>query len=229
MLHHVGTTGSTNADLRVLANQGSPHGTAVLAEAQTAGKGRLGRAWESPPGSALLLSILIRRPLPAVRVPLLCLGAATVVAQVCGDPLTIKWPNDVLAPDGRKVAGILAEAEFQKGRLSWAIIGIGVNVHAAPPLPTATHLADVPGCRTDRDLLAAHLVHGVCEMADGILDNPGFMLDVWRSRNATLGREVRIGDLQGLAIDIEESGALVIQLDDGTRHRVLAGDVHMIG
>ena len=97
------------------------HGSAIIADAQDAGRGRLGRTWTSPPGANLHLSVLIRTPLPLERVPLVCLGAAAVVAESAGVPLHIKWPNDLLARDGRKVAGLLAEAEPRGGQLEWLV------------------------------------------------------------------------------------------------------------
>ena len=130
---------STNHLCRSYAEDGAPHGTVVLARSQRAGRGRLGRQWWAQPGEAVLMSVLIRRTLPSARVPLLTLGAAVAVAEAVPG-LLIKWPNDLLSPDGRKVCGILAEAEFESGHLDFAIVGIGLNVHGAPDLPHATSL-----------------------------------------------------------------------------------------
>lgn len=223
----VGETGSTNADLRRLADEGAPHGTALLADSQTAGRGRLGRVWEAPPGSAVLLSVLLRPSLPVARVPLVCLGAAVATAEACGSAFRIKWPNDVLAPDGRKVAGILAELELTGGRVDYVIVGIGVNVTAAPPLPTATALAEVVD-PPDRVELAGRLIRGVLDLAELVGRDPSALLDRWRARSATLGRQVAVGEVRGLAEGIDADGALVVRTSDGLR-RVLAGDVTMIG
>src|SRR3954462_2085959 len=118
---HFRVTGSTSDRARELALAGAPHGALVTAAEQTAGRGRQGRAWTTPPGTALAMSMVLRDP-PA----LLPLIAAVAVAQACGDEAgaQIKWPNDVLV-DGRKVAGILAEGRPHEG---WAVLGIGVNV-----------------------------------------------------------------------------------------------------
>ena len=221
------TTTSTNDELRRLAQDGAPHGAAVVAEHQSAGRGRLGRVWEAPPGSAVLLSVLIRRPLPAGKVPLLCLGAAVATARAAGAHYRIKWPNDVLAPDGRKVAGILAEAEWGSGELSYAILGIGVNVSAAPPLDTAACLEEIGG-PCDRLALVERIVEGVLAEAARIETEPASMLDEWRSRSATLGRVVRIGEVVGTAVDIDPDGALRVLGDDGREVRVLTGDVEMV-
>src|SRR3954462_3377768 len=120
---HFRAIGSTNARARELAATGAPHGTLVTTDHQTAGRGRQGRGWVAPPGRALALSLVLRRP-----DPLLSLRAGLAVADLAGARARVKWPNDVLL-DGRKVAGILVEGRPQEG---WAIAGIGGN--AAPDL-----------------------------------------------------------------------------------------------
>ena len=124
---HLRSTDSTNARARELAGRGAPHGTLVTASAQSAGRGRQGRTWSAPPGSSLLMSVVLRdwpRLLP--------LAVAVAVADAAGETAQIKWPNDVHV-EGRKVAGILVEARPQE---RWAVVGIGVNV--------AVDVADLP-------------------------------------------------------------------------------------
>ncbi|MGH2876319.1 MAG: biotin--[acetyl-CoA-carboxylase] ligase, partial [Solirubrobacteraceae bacterium] len=116
---HVRAIDSTNARAQALADAGAPHGTLVTAGVQTAGRGRQGRSWSSPPGRALLCSLIVRD-----QPPLLSLRAGVAVAEIAGARSKLKWPNDVLV-DGLKVAGILVEGRPQDG---WAVIGIGVNV-----------------------------------------------------------------------------------------------------
>lgn len=227
-LHRVATTRSTNDDLRALGLAGAEHGTAVLADVQTGGRGRLGRSWDSPPGSNVLLSVLIRRPIPAARLALVTLGAAVATATACGPGYRIKWPNDVLAPDGRKVAGILAEAEWAGGVPQFVVVGIGVNVGAAPPLPTATCL-DADGEPHDRDTVADAVRRGTLRWAETLIGGPDAVLDAWRARSATLGARVRIGDIEGVAVDLRDDGGLLVRTDDGHVHAVLAGDVAMLG
>ena len=115
---HLRSTSSTNDRARELAAAGAPHGTLVTAGMQTAGRGRQGRTWTAPPGTALLASLVLR-----ASDGLLPLRAGLAVADVAGDEARVKWPNDVLVA-GRKVAGILAEARPQEG---WTVLGIGVN------------------------------------------------------------------------------------------------------
>ncbi|HEX2703669.1 MAG TPA: biotin--[acetyl-CoA-carboxylase] ligase, partial [Solirubrobacteraceae bacterium] len=125
-IHHR-RTGSTNADARTLAAAGAPHGTLVTAGEQTEGRGRDGRSWFAPPGSALLCSLVLR-DVP----PLVPLRAGVAVAEVLASEAMLKWPNDILI-DGRKVSGILVES---RPRESWAVVGIGINV--------AVPLAELP-------------------------------------------------------------------------------------
>jgi len=215
---------STNDALRAWASAGAPHGSAVLAASQTAGRGRLGRTWRAPAGAAVLLSVLVRRPLPAHKVPLLSLGAAVATAQACGAATRIKWPNDVLAPDGRKLAGVLCEAEWGADGLGFAILGIGVNVTAAPPLPTATYLAEL-GPPPARVALAQAIVDGVLRQVRRIEEAPAEMLADWRERSVTLGRAVQVGGLSGTAMDVDPDGALRILQADGTEVRAVTGDL----
>ncbi len=227
MLVHKATTGSTNADAGALARDGAPHGSAVWADAQTDGRGRLGRTWESPPQGNVYLSIVLRPTLPLDRVPLLCLGAAVVTAGVAGPHYRIKWPNDVQSPDGRKVAGILAEMELERGALRHVIVGIGLNVNAAPDLPTATSLLAVDGATRDREGIVAALLDGLLSICADLERAPDDVLARWRRASSTLGKHVRIGSIEGLAIDIDPTGALVVATDHGVE-RVLAGDVEMV-
>lgn len=227
------STTSTNDELMALATSGAPHGSVVLAEHQRAGRGRQGRSWESPPGANLLLSVLVRCTLPPAQVPLLCLAAAVGVVEAiapCLDQGTpgIKWPNDVLAPDGRKLAGVLAEAEWQRGALAFAVLGIGLNVGCAPPLSTAACLAELTTRPLDRSQLANTLILRVLAQAGDLAQRPGEVLQRWRSHSATLGQRVRIGAVTGRAIALDDDGALRILGEDGVEHRILAGDVEMI-
>ncbi|MEQ1506844.1 MAG: biotin--[acetyl-CoA-carboxylase] ligase [Myxococcota bacterium] len=229
MIHRVAITGSTNDDARALANAGAPHGDAVLADVQTAGRGRLGRTWVAPPGVNLTLSVVLRPRVAAARVPLVCLAAAVAVAEACGPGWAIKWPNDVVDGAGRKLAGILAEAEWDGGRPSYVIVGIGVNVAASPDGVGAVALVD-HGPTPSRDVLAVEVVHRLVAWVDRLSDDgPAALLDAWRGRAATLGRRVQVGDVEGIAVDIDGEGALLVSGDDGVVRRVLAGDVAMIG
>jgi len=215
---HLRETTSTNDRARALAAAGAPHGTLVTAGAQSAGRGRQGRTWSAPPGRALLMSLVLRAP-----ERMLPLAAAVAVAEAAGPGAAIKWPNDVLL-DGRKLAGILAEARPQEG---WAVLGIGVNVAVRPDdLPaelreTAATLGLEP---RDVDAVLARLLEAL-ERALA-LETPA-LLDAWRVRDALRGREIAWADGHGRAAGIDGDGRLVVELPGGGRTALESGEVHL--
>jgi BirA family biotin operon repressor/biotin-[acetyl-CoA-carboxylase] ligase len=217
---HLRETGSTNDRARELAAAGAPHGMLVTAGAQTAGRGRQGRAWAGPPGRALLMSLVLRE-----AHPLLPLAAAVGVADAVGEEARIKWPNDVQL-DGRKVAGILAEGRPQEG---WAVLGIGVNVAIRiEDLPPELH--DTAGTLgrepSDVEPFLANLLRSL-ERAFALA--PADLLDSWRARDALLGREITWSGGSGTAAGIDGEGRLVVELQDGGRTALDAGEVHLGG
>ena len=215
---HLRRTTSTNDRARALAAGGAPHGTLVTAAAQTAGRGRQGRAWSAPPGQALLMSLVLHRPRR-----LLPLAAAVAVAETAGPAAAIKWPNDVLV-DGRKVAGILAEGRPQEG---WAVLGVGLNVAVRlddlPPelRDTAATLGLEP---TDVEAVLERLL-GALERALDLDDDA--LLDAWRARDALRGREIAWAAGHGRAAGVDGDGRLVVELPDGGRTALEAGEVHL--
>ena len=216
---HLRATASTSDRARALAQAGANHGTLVTAREQTAGRGRQGRTWSAPAGSALLMSLVLREP-----PDLLPLAAGVAVARVCGDGARIKWPNDVLLDD-RKVAGILAEGRPQEG---WAVLGIGVNVALdVADLPpelhaTAATLGLRPGDIADvRDRLLREL-----EVALALDD--AALLGAYRDRDALRGRPIRWAAGSGVAGGIDGAGRLVVELDGGGRTELEAGEVHLL-
>jgi len=215
---------STNARARELAGAGESD-VAVLAGRQTAGRGRLDREWASPAGG-VWLSILVRPALPAPRVPVLTLAAAVAVTEtVCeaGADATIKWPNDVLLGE-EKLAGVLTEMEGEADRVSWVVLGVGLNANVDPDaLPAgATSLSAAVG-ETDRRAL----VRGILDRFHDLRDDPDRALARWREYAATLGRRVRVdtpsGAVEGEAVDVTDAGALVVETETG-RETVHAGD-----
>jgi BirA family biotin operon repressor/biotin-[acetyl-CoA-carboxylase] ligase len=215
---HLRETGSTNDRARELAAAGAPHGALVTAAAQSAGRGRQGRTWSAPPGHALLMSLVLRE-----AHPMLPLAAAVAVADAIGDDARIKWPNDVLV-DGRKVAGILAEGRPQEG---WAVLGIGVNVAVRiDDLPPELHASAATLGREPSDLepfLAALLE----ALERALLLPTDQLLDAWRSRDALLGRPITWTAGQGTAAGIDGEGRLVVDLPEGGRTALEAGEVHL--
>jgi BirA family biotin operon repressor/biotin-[acetyl-CoA-carboxylase] ligase len=241
-LRVVAETGSTNADLRELALAGAPEGTVIVAEHQTAGRGRLDRAWSSPPRSSLMLSVLLRpTEVPARRWPWLPLltGCAVVeaLAATAGVEPSLKWPNDVLL-DGRKLCGILLErVETSTGPA--AVVGVGLNVSAVGdelPTPTATSLRVEGASTTDRATLLVALARTVEALYWGwraVGGDPesdgGGLRAAYRGRCATVGRDVRVQVgpdrfVEGAAVDVDVEGRLVVRTAHGDQ-ALGAGDV----
>jgi BirA family biotin operon repressor/biotin-[acetyl-CoA-carboxylase] ligase len=221
-VHHRATD-STNARARELAVAGAPHGTLVTADAQDAGRGRQGRSWLAAPGEAVLMSVVVRE-----LTPMMPLATAVAVADACealapaGD-VTIKWPNDVWI-DRRKVAGILVEGRPQEG---WAVVGIGLNVRTRE-FPDelreiATSLALAGGDASVDDAFAAL----VDRLDIRLSSSDAEILDAWRERDALDGERIEWGDGHGTAAGVDETGALVVDLDGGGRTTLDAGEVHL--
>ena len=226
-------TGSTNADLLEQARAGAAEGLVLVAEEQTAGRGRLGRTWSAPPGAGLIFSVLLRpADVPPTRLgwlPLLTgVAVAAAVRDQAGVPASLKWPNDVLVGE-RKLAGILAEAHGDA-----VVIGVGLNITLSQPelpVPTATSLLIEDAASTDRAaLLAAILTELAGRYRAWRTDPESSDLRAGYLRwSATVGREVRAElpggrQLSGTAEDVDDAGRLVLRTPGGLVP-VGAGDV----
>jgi BirA family transcriptional regulator, biotin operon repressor / biotin---[acetyl-CoA-carboxylase] ligase len=233
------TVGSTNTEARRLAEKGAPEGTIVIAEEQTAGKGRKGRDWVSPKQTGIYATLILRPTLPIEDTPLLTLLAAVATCEAIvtstGIPPTIKWPNDILM-NGKKVAGILTEVSSEVDRVEFALIGMGLNVNTpAEALPErmifpASSLAAETGTPVKRTaLLACWLEEIETEYAQLIAGNRNALLDHWKALSGIMGRRVRIqrvhDSISGTIEDIDSDGALLLITPDGESLRVLSGDV----
>lgn len=246
-LHYRASIASTNDEAHRLAEEGAAHGEAVIAEEQSEGRGRRGRTWVSPPGKSLALSVVLRPTLPPARAPELTLVAAVAVCETARDrgapTAAIKWPNDVEC-GGRKLAGLLTELRADADRIAHVVIGIGVNLNAEerdfPPelRPLATSLRIESGALVPRGLFCARLL-GRLEDWLGMHEALGFgpVRDRYQELTSTVGRTVRVemGHLPGVpligeAIDVDETGALLVRVPSGAVHRVMAGDIeHLRG
>jgi BirA family biotin operon repressor/biotin-[acetyl-CoA-carboxylase] ligase len=210
--------------MRALAERGAPHGTTVMVGEQRAGKGRQGRSWDLVPGDGLAMSVLLRPNRPGAKYPMLALGAAVAVASALGDKFLIKWPNDILSPDGEKVSGILSEADISEGFL---ILGIGINCNRTPlGVVGACAASDVTGEVIDQALLAVEVVSRVLEIVNW---SESAVLTAWRERDALIGKAIQVGKVSGVAAGVDERGALRVESNDGVEAYVLAGDVELIG
>lgn len=230
---HLRRTDSTNDRARELAAGGAPHGTLVTAAEQSAGRGRQGRRWSAPAGSALLMSLVLRWPIstgssPTDRPPLLLpLIAALAVCDVAGERARIKWPNDVVLERGdelAKLSGILAEGRPQEG---WAVLGIGLNVAVRiDELPRELH-ATAATLGRERDEIESTLAHLLHALALRLSQPPEQTLRAWRERDALRGRDVRWNGGAGRADGIDGDGRLVVALVGGGRTTLDAGEVHL--
>ena len=240
-VHSFEEVDSTNLVAFRLAVEGAEHGELVVAEHQTQGRGRRGRSWSSPGHLNLHASFVLRPELPPQRAPELTLLAAVALAEslrAIGVPADIKWPNDLLV-GGRKVAGILTELSADLDRVHFVVLGIGVNLNSRredfPPelAETATSVLQVLGRRVGRAAFAAALARQLEDWLD-LHAGQGFrpVRERWRALSATLGQEVLVTserrEIRGVAIDIDEDGALRIRTASGTEERVLAGDVEQV-
>ncbi len=236
------TTGSTNAEALDWAASGAEDGCLVIADQQTQGRGRLGRRWITQPGSALAFSLILRPGKEeAQHLGLFTALGALAVSQALEDSLrlrsAIKWPNDVLL-QGRKCAGILAEADWSGERLDGVVIGIGINIGASavPPaealLYPATSVEEAAGQEVDRLEMLRAVIEALFAWRKQ-MGNPSF-LEAWQLRLAFLGVWVQIqesaegskriiGQISGLAAD----GSLLLRDEAGQTLTISTGDVHL--
>jgi BirA family transcriptional regulator, biotin operon repressor / biotin---[acetyl-CoA-carboxylase] ligase len=238
LLDVVAETGSTNSDLASAARAGAAHGTVLVAEYQSAGRGRTTRAWVSPPRAGLSFSVLLRPDgVPAPRLgwaPLLAgVALAAAVHDTTGVETTLKWPNDLLV-DGRKCAGILAEAH--NGAV---VVGIGLNVsqqkHELPPGVDATSLALEGATSTDREALLLAILRALLDAERSWRRHRGDPMEsglhrAYTGACATLGKRVAVllpsgATLTGLARGIDVDGRLLVRDGAGDEHAVSAGDI----
>lgn len=232
------TVDSTNRWLLNQARGGARQGLVVVADHQSAGRGRRGREWSAPPGSSLLMSVLLRPRLDATRVHVLTMAASialsTAVERVTGVRAAVKWPNDVVVAD-RKLAGLLAETVLSpSGAVGAVVIGVGCNVEWRDvrwELPEGATACDLEaGAPVETAALLDAFLDGLGERLDDLDGVP----DAYRGALATLGRRVQVDlgsrDLSGTAVDVDDAGRLVVAHDDGRTETVAVGDVvHLRG
>ena len=232
-------TTSTNDVIDKLARDGVKEGVVVLAEAQTKGRGRLGRKWLSAAGKGLWLSVLLRpalRPQAATQVTIMAATAVSrAIRRQTGLAPAIKWPNDILL-NGRKAVGILTELHGELDRIDYLMVGIGVDVNLSPAdFPPelrrmATSLRQELGSPVDRAELAAALVRELDADYQRISEGQfAALAGEWADQCVTLGKTVRIqiGDrvVQGRAESLDEDGALLVRTEHGRLERIVGGDV----
>jgi len=246
-VHVAESVNSTNDLARSLARAGAVEGTLVIADEQSAGRGRLGRQWWAPPGSSLLLSLVLRPPVAAPQTVWLTmiagLACAEAVESHTGLRPGLKWPNDVVF-SGRKLAGILTEVETAADQLVFAVVGMGINVNVdfrqdSAPVElrdSATGLSQMLGHPVDRLSLLRELLIRLEQRYDAILSGRSPHAE-WSERLLTLGKRVRVvtshkgtrgvhgEELEGRAVGVDANGSLLLRLPDGQVQPILAGDV----
>ncbi|RTL57034.1 MAG: biotin--[acetyl-CoA-carboxylase] ligase [Rhodocyclaceae bacterium] len=226
---------STNTQLLARAEAGAPSGSVLVADRQSAGRGRRGRAWYGAPGDSLTFSLLWRfpenSPAPAALSLAVGLGLARGLESMGVEGLGLKWPNDLLLR-GRKLGGVLVE--LQAGQLRSAVIGVGLNLHLATDLPSeikglAAALDETPG-ECGREPVLAALLSGLLTTLDeyAVVGFAG-LRDAWLARHAYQGQMVRISggmDMEGQCAGVDADGGLLLQTSQGVR-AVVSGDVSL--
>lgn len=236
-LHHLPETDSTNTYCKQLARSGAPHGTVVIAEHQTGGRGRLGRTFCSPKNAGLYCSVLLRPDWNTDTLQLVTSAAAVAAAKavdaLCGCETKIKWVNDLFL-GGRKFCGILTEAGFTaSGGIDYVVVGIGINLrNAGKELPEELHpivtsIEEETGCILTPAQMAEVLL-AFLDSAFSALPDREFLKE-YRERSMLLGRDVAVHSgnetYPARVLDIEENAGLVIQLTDGTKRVLRTGEV----
>lgn len=233
---------STNTCIKRLGEEGAPHGTLVAADQQSAGRGRRGSVWESPPGGSIYMSLLLRPDISPAKAPMLTLVMALAVAaglkECTGLEVQIKWPNDIVLK-GKKLAGILTEMSTEIDCINYVVIGTGINVNVKS-LPKelsnkATSLFAETGQKVKRSkIIAAVMSH--FEACCNIFEKTRSMKELKEQYNSLLvncSREVRVlgekTQYDGVALGINEQGELLVRRKDGTVEAVFAGEVSVRG
>ncbi len=237
LYHYFDTVDSTNTLCARLARSGAPEGTLVTAESQTKGRGRGGRSWYSPPGTSLYLSLLLRPDRGTAEAQRLTMVASVALAEVlretCQVNALIKWPNDLFI-NGRKVAGILVEAESKGGSMDWMVLGIGLNVNTETFPQELTHratsLSRETGTTWCRTTLLIHLLLKMESLyLNWLKGETEELFSKWRGMSYTLGRRVKTEQgFTGYAEEVTPQGGLIIRGERGDRLVVNAGDVEVI-
>ena len=234
---------STNTRARELARQGAPHGTVLIADHQTGGRGRRGRSFHSPAGSGIYMSVILRpHCTPQQIMHLTCAAAVSMcdaVASAVGFRPGIKWTNDLVCGK-RKIAGVLTELGFDnRGNVDFAVIGIGINCcQQEADFPEdirsiAGSLTSISGQTIDRAVVAAAMMDALYRMDMELLTGKAHILNRYRKDCITLGKEISLvrGEeiRHGTALDIDDAGALIVRFPDGTAEAVNSGEVSVRG
>ena len=244
-LHYFNETGSTNIDAKRYAEEGAPHGTTIVAEMQTAGRGRRGRLWQSPAGSAIYMTILLKPQFIPDKASMLtlvmALSVADAIVEVTGLSAGIKWPNDIVV-NKKKVCGILTEMNAELDYIQYVVIGVGINVNNNNPeefpeeiRQTATSLKIESGMQISRAVLLervlAHFEKNYNIFTEKL--DLSALMEAYDARLLNLNAEVRVldpkGEYTGIARGINPAGELLVEKENGEVVPVYAGEVSVRG
>lgn len=233
---------STNTEIARLAMQGAEHGTVVVAESQTAGKGRKGRSWESPARENIYMSILLRPDCVPNKAPMLTLVMAYSVAQVIQElgfsEVQIKWPNDLVL-SGKKVCGILTEMQLMGSEIDYVVVGVGINVNtrnfSAGLGDKATSLFLESGSKFERETIVENIVdnfeHAYRQFCNA--QDLSFLQETYNSMLVNAGKEVRVlepgNEYTAYAQGINSKGELMVRMPNGEEKAIYAGEVSVRG
>lgn len=235
-------TDSTNVRASKLGRDGAPHGTLVIAQQQSAGRGRRGRSWDSPAENSICMTLLLRPELEPVKAPMLTLVMAAAVAaglkEVTGADVAIKWPNDIVL-NGKKICGILTEMSAEVGHINYVVIGVGINVNQetfpSEIAETATSLKNEMKKAFSRTEIIASVMEKFEKYYKIFLEKEDLsgIQEFYNSILINRGREVRIlepgNEYNALAVGINETGELVVDTKEGERKHIFAGEVSVRG
>lgn len=229
------TIGSTNDRAIALLKAGAPAGSVVVAEEQTAGRGRMGRSWHSPPGGSLMFSVVLHPPQDALHQVgmVAALAVAEAIEAVGAQAVRIKWPNDLLV-HGRKLCGVLPEAAWQGADLVGVVIGIGINVRVnfalTPFAETAISLENHVAGPLNRAELLVGLLRRLDDYA--AMFGADAIFSAWKARLDLVGSRITVnlphGPETGLVEDVESDGAVLLRTSEGIPRRVIAGDIALV-
>lgn len=240
-IHYFEELGSTNIQAKLEAENGAAEGTLVVADMQTAGRGRSGRSWNSPAGTNVYFTLVLKPFYEPDKASMVTLVMALAVAEgiygTCSLEAEIKWPNDVVV-NGRKVCGILTEMSAEHGTVRYVVIGVGVNVglqEFPPEIASAASLQAECGREVSRTALLVNIMKSFEKYYEGFLRNENLsgIMGKYNSLLVNRNREVRVldpkGEFRGIARGIDESGQLLVEREDGSIAEIYAGEVSVRG
>lgn len=236
-IHHFDTIASTNDLAKELGARGAPEGSLVVAETQQAGRGRLGRQWDSPRSVGIYASLLLRPPLPPMDMPQITLttavAAVRALQRAAGLKPSIKWPNDILV-NGKKAGGILTEMETESDQIRYLALGLGLNVNNPEFPPELASIATSLFLAAGRPLSRVAILQAWLEEFESLYDRflardfPRILAE-WKACAVTLGRQVQVRQgrhlISGKAVDVDKDGALLVEQQGGVTIRVISGEI----